>query len=88
MLEEVDDGETFADVARDRSIDDLADEGGDMGFVPFTVARRQVQGAVGAAVEGGLTDPIEGDDGFEIYRLVDRRTKPFDEVEDEIRASR
>lgn len=87
ILSEIDDGESFADLAEERSIDDAADEGGDLGTVPLASLDVQVQGALGQAVEGGLTDPIEAADGISIYRLVERRTKPFSEVSDEIRAS-
>ncbi len=85
VLEELGDGEDFSTLAQDRSIDDLADKGGDMGFVPLTSLDVQVQDAVSQAVEGGLTDALQGADVFEIYRLVERKTKSFDEVEDEIR---
>jgi parvulin-like peptidyl-prolyl isomerase len=85
VLEELDDGEGFASLAEDRSIDDLADKGGDMGFVPLTSLDVQVQDAVSRAVEGGLTDALQGADVFEIYRVVERKTKSFDEVSDEIR---
>jgi parvulin-like peptidyl-prolyl isomerase len=85
ILEDLNDGGDFSSIAEERSTDDLADEGGDMGFVPLTSLDVQVQDAVSQAVEGGLTDPIQGADAFEIYRLVERKTKSFDEVADEIR---
>jgi parvulin-like peptidyl-prolyl isomerase len=85
VLEDVNDGGSFSDIAEDNSIDDLAKEGGDMGYVPLTALDVQVQDAIGSVVEGGLTDPIQGAGGFEIYRLVDRRTKTFDDVADDIR---
>jgi foldase protein PrsA len=85
VLEDLNDGDDFSSIAEDRSIDDLAKKGGDMGFVPLTSLDVQVQGAVSRAVEGGLTDAIQGADVFEIYRLVERKTKSFEEVEDEIR---
>jgi parvulin-like peptidyl-prolyl isomerase len=87
VLEEVDSGASFGEIAEERSTDDAADDGGDLGFVPLTTLDVQVQGAIGQAVEGGLTDPIEGEDGIEIYRLVERRTKAFGDVADEIRSS-
>ena len=51
-------------------------KGGDMGFVPLTSLDVQVQDAVAQAVEGGLTDPIQGADG--VRDLPRRRTQ--DEV--------
>lgn len=85
VLEDVQDGESFSEIAEDRSIDDLAEKGGDMGFVPMTALDVQVQNAVSSAVSGGLTDPLQTPSGFEIYRLVERQKKSFDEVEGEIR---
>jgi parvulin-like peptidyl-prolyl isomerase len=85
VLEELNDGADFSELAEERSTDDLAKRGGDMGTVPLTSLDVQVQDAVSSAVEGGLTDPIQGADVVEIYRVVERTTKPFDEVADEIR---
>jgi foldase protein PrsA len=87
VLTDVGAGASFADVARERSVDDLKDRGGDLGYVPLTALDVQVQGAIDRAVEGGMTDPIQGqgENTFEIYRLVDRRTKTFDDVSGEIR---
>jgi parvulin-like peptidyl-prolyl isomerase len=87
VLERLDDDESFSDIAKDVSTDDAADNGGDLGTVPITTLDVQVQSAVGQAVEGGVTDPIETEEGFEIYRLVERDTKSFREVSDEIRQS-
>lgn len=87
VVERLQDGASFGEVARDLSTDAKADDGGDLGFVPLTSLDVQVQGAVGQAVEGRLIDPISTEAGAEIYRLVERRTKPFSEVESEIRRS-
>jgi parvulin-like peptidyl-prolyl isomerase len=85
VAEDVEAGQAFSAVARDRSIDDLAQTGGDMGYVPVGQLQPDVAAVVGQAVEGGVTDPIERENGFEIYRVADRRTKTYDEVADEIR---
>jgi parvulin-like peptidyl-prolyl isomerase len=84
IVEDVQDGARFSDLAEERSTDDLASEGGDMGVVPVTALDIQVQNAVSSAVVGGLTAPLQGQNGYEIYRLVDRRKKEFEEVEAEI----
>lgn len=78
-------GSSFAQAAREGSTDPLAEEGGDMGFVPLAALSPEVQQAVGSAVEGDLTDPIQAAKGYEIYRVVERRTMPFAEVSEEIR---
>ena len=60
----------------------------DLGFVQLTSLDVEVQGAVNQVGDEGLTDPIPRQDGsFEIYRVLERRTKPFEEVSDEIRRS-
>lgn len=85
VIEQVQGGETFSSLAPRVSIDDLAEEGGDMGFVPLASLPSQAQAAVDAATIGGVTGPVPGPSGVEVYRVVDRRSRPFDEVEDEIR---
>lgn len=85
VIRRIDEGEPFAQIAQDVSTDNRAKDGGDLGSVQLTGLDVQVQSAVGQAVEGGVTDPVEGESGFQIYRLVERRTKPFTEVEAEIR---
>ncbi len=60
----------------------------DMGFVQLTSLDVEVQGAVNQVGDEGLTDPIPRQDGsFEIYRVVERRTTPFEEVSGDIRRS-
>lgn len=76
---------SFATVARNRSIDQLAVEGGDMGYVPLTELNPQAQGAVRQVPEGRVTDPVPTAAGFEVYRVVDRRTRPLEAVEQQIR---
>lgn len=85
ITEALDDGEDFSSLAEERSIDDLKSKGGDMGFVPLTSLDVQVQDIVSRLVEGDVSDVVQGADVFEIYRVVERKTKTFDEVSDEIR---
>jgi parvulin-like peptidyl-prolyl isomerase len=85
VIEELDDGADFADLAEQRSIDDLKAKGGDMGTVPLTSLDVQVQSAVSQLVAGDVSEPILGADVYELYRVVERETKPFDEVAGEIR---
>lgn len=86
VLEDIEDGATFAELASERSIDDLAEDGGDMGWVAATSLPGQALDAIQRTGTGGLTDPIQGAGGFEIYRVVDERERGFDDVEDELRA--
>jgi peptidyl-prolyl cis-trans isomerase SurA len=77
---------SFAVVAEDRSIDAAAADGGDLGFVPLSELGSVVQSAVSQVAVGRVTDPIPSAAGFEIYRVVARRTVPLADVEDRIRA--
>jgi parvulin-like peptidyl-prolyl isomerase len=86
LLEEIEDGATFVELAPEHSIDELAEDGGDMGFVPATSLTGQVQEAIQATAIGDVTDPIPGPTGFEIYRVVDRRAGDFSDVEDLLRS--
>lgn len=86
VLEDIE-GDNFGDIAKERSIDELKGEGGAMGTVAVTTLSPEAQEAVGAAVSGGVTDPVQTADGFVIYHVLDRRTKELDEVADQIRAT-
>ena len=86
VVDDVEGGETFAELAPERSIDELADEGGDMGFVPSMSLSGQAQEAIQATAIGDVTDPVAGPSGFEVYRVVDRRASDFDDVEDLLRS--
>jgi parvulin-like peptidyl-prolyl isomerase len=85
-IERLDQGSSFSAVARRRSIDNLASEGGDMGFVPVTSLSSQAQTAIENTSIGGITDPVATPSGFEIYRPVDRRSRDLEDVSDELRA--
>lgn len=86
VLQDIAQGSRFSTVARRRSIDNLADAGGDMGYVPIARLAPEAQAALEATKTGGVTDPIPSGPGREIYRLVDRRTRSLDDVADQIRA--
>lgn len=86
VLERLNEGTRFSTMARRDSIDDLADDGGDMGYVPVARLAPEVQAAIQQADSGTVTDPIASGPTLEIYRVVDRRTRTLDDVADEIRA--
>jgi parvulin-like peptidyl-prolyl isomerase len=85
VLQELDRGETFATVAPRLSTDDLAEDGGDMGYVPLASLPPQAQTAIQNSADGGVTEPVQGPGGIEIYRVVNRRSRPFGAVEDDLR---
>jgi parvulin-like peptidyl-prolyl isomerase len=85
VVQELDRGETFATLAPRLSIDDLAEDGGDMGYVPLASLSPEAQTAIQNSVDGGVTEPVAGAGGIEIYRVVNRRSRPFGAVEDDLR---
>lgn len=78
------DGELFSTVAREHSVDDLADEGGDMGFVQTADLDGTVQAAIQALEADGVTSPLQVQGGFQVYKLLTKRTKPLAEVAGQI----
>jgi parvulin-like peptidyl-prolyl isomerase len=85
-IREINGAATFEEVARRRSTDNLADKGGDMGFVPMASLSSQAQSALESAGDGDVAEPVASSSGFEIYRRTDRRSQDLDEVRDELRA--
>ncbi len=85
-IDEISGEATFPEVARERSTDGLASQGGDMGYVPLTTLPSQAQAAIENVSEDGVTQPIATPSGYEIYRVADRRSRDFSDVRDELRS--
>ena len=84
--------EDFTAVARRESDDPSADKnGGDLGMSPPSAFEEQFRVGVAKLTKPGeVSQPIETRFGFHIVRLVERepeRTRPFEEVKDEIIAA-
>lgn len=84
VLEELGAG-SFAEVAEEHSIDELAAQGGDMGYVPLAELSTEAQAVIRQASVGRVTDPVPTASGFEVYRVLDRRTRSLELVEDQIK---
>jgi parvulin-like peptidyl-prolyl isomerase len=84
ILTKVNSGTDFATLAKQKSIDQLGPNGGDMGFVLMSGLSPQEQDAVSRAKTGGVTDPIPTQSAFEIFKVAERRTQPLDEAAQEI----
>ena len=85
VLEEVSNSD-FATVARERSQDPAAANGGDIGYVRLSSLSTDEQAAVSRAIQGRVTDPVNTGNGFEVFRVIDRRTPSFDDVKAELNA--
>ena len=81
-------GEEFAVVARDLSESPTAHEGGDLGWVKKGTLFREADDQLFALHAGGQTRVIQNADGYQIFKVADRRQvaqKPISEVQEELR---
>lgn len=82
-------GESFADLAREYSVDTVsAREGGDLGFAGRGVYDDAFEAALFALEEGEISDPVETGFGLHLIRLDDVRRSDvpsFDELRAELR---
>ncbi len=88
VMERLDKGEKFEEVAKQVSLDGSRDYGGDLGF--FTAAEMvpAFSEAVFALEKGETSKPVKTDFGWHIIRLEDVQAggaQPFDQVKDAIR---
>jgi peptidyl-prolyl cis-trans isomerase C len=74
----LDDGESFAEVARDVSLDEATkQEGGDLGFVAQDAILKEIGDAATLLEPGEYTsEPVQSAFGFHIVFLVERRDRP------------
>jgi foldase protein PrsA len=84
VIQELASGRDFAEVARTHSVDDASRAGGDLGWVAPSSLPQDVQAAIAQIGANGLTEPIQTDNGFELYRVLDRRTQPLSAVRGQI----
>lgn len=90
VLDRLEDGEDFAEVAEEESTDEgSAAQGGELGDEPFP--RGQMVPAFDEAVfEEAEVDefygPVETDFGFHVIQVLEREDPELDDVEDDIRA--
>lgn len=90
VVDQIDKGSDFANVAKMYSKADNADTGGDLGFitdVPFP----EMAGNLLALKEGDISQPFQGPDGLYIIKLEEKRGGkqiPFENIKEEIRQNR
>lgn len=83
-------GEDFAKVAREVSLDEAAQKGGDIGWVSETLLPQAAREVLEKVKEDprNVTPPIQVENTYVVYRVLEwkpRETKPFEEVKDTIR---
>ncbi|HSB69950.1 MAG TPA: peptidyl-prolyl cis-trans isomerase [Candidatus Methylomirabilis sp.] len=89
ILTTLKEGEDFSRLARERSLESRAAQGGDMGWVGPQTLPPPLQEAVGTLKAGETGGPVQIDDGLLIVRLEERRparTKTLAEARPEIEA--
>lgn len=74
----------FAAIAREFSDGDEAADGGALGWVIEAQLPPEAAEAVSALEVGEVTEPIGSEDGFRIYKLLDREKRPIDVVQEDL----
>ncbi len=73
---------SFPDTARLISSSLSAEEGGDLGSFPVDDLSDSLRLVVEALEEGGVSEPVETDAGFQIYRLAENHPATFKPLQD------
>jgi parvulin-like peptidyl-prolyl isomerase len=71
-------GADFAAVASERSDGAEAAEGGDLGWRLVASLPAEAADAIAALQADGVTEPIALDDGYHVYKLIERADRPLD----------
>ena len=87
ILEQLNSGEDFGEIAKTKSTGPSAAQGGDMGFISKGSTIPEIDEAVFALNIGELTDIIKSDYGFHILKVTEKKPesiKTLEKVKDEI----
>ncbi|UCF09709.1 MAG: peptidylprolyl isomerase [Candidatus Bipolaricaulota bacterium] len=80
VLDALEEGEAFADLAAEYSIDEeTAENGGDLGFVVSGELPQELEDAVFGFEIGSTPVVVETDDGFHVVRVTERTEGPTEE---------
>ena len=85
IVEKLESGADFAELASLHSSDSSADAGGDMGYQHEGALSPDVEVAIAGLEVGGVSEPVRVLEGMAIFKLLDRRPqrlRQFDDVED------
>jgi foldase protein PrsA len=91
VKEKLDNGEDFADLAKEYSTDEAsAEEGGDLGYFSAGDMVAEFEDAAYSLEKGEISDPVASQHGFHIIRVNDKREKEesigeFEDVKDDLR---
>jgi peptidyl-prolyl cis-trans isomerase C len=79
---QIDGGADFADLAKQRSSDGAAANGGDLGWFADGMMVKQFQDAVFAMEVGGVSDPVQTQFGWHLIQLKETRIKAAPSLDD------
>lgn len=90
VKEKLDDGEDFAELAKEYSTDGSAQEGGDLGYFSAGTMVQEFEDAAYTMEVGEISEPVESQFGFHIIEVTDKREKEedigtFEENKEDIR---
>lgn len=88
VLEKARGGEVFGDLVAQYSQGPTARQGGDLGFFRRGMLLKEVEDIVFSLRRGQITDILEGQGGFRIFKVIEKNTagiQPLDLVKDQIR---
>lgn len=76
-------GADFAKIARQHSDAPEAAKGGDLGWIARYEESKAFEDAVFALQPGGVSDKVERDDGYHVYRVAERAARPLTDAQRE-----
>ncbi|MGR4928171.1 peptidylprolyl isomerase [Bradyrhizobium sp. CAR08] len=88
VVQELNDGKDFAELAKAKSIAPDAKQQGDLGYITEDQLTPEFSTAVFKLSKGEISAPIRSDDGWHIVKIEDRRKKvigSFDDVKESLR---
>lgn len=88
VIQELNNGKDFAELAKVKSIDPDAKQQGDLGYITQDQLTPEFSDTIFKLSKGEISAPIRSEDGWHIVKIEDRRKKvigSFDDVKDSLR---
>jgi len=87
VLEELNSGKDFSEVAKEKSTGPSADKGGDLGYISKGSIIPEIEEVIFSLEINTISDVVKSDYGFHILKISDKKPeelKPFDDAKDSI----